>query len=146
MSPPYFLLMYNIYKPYNARARFHSGCVYKILCTENHGFETRIWNTVLKNGFTEERSSFLPSVFLALSDCVIAAHLILRSLSLGKRSNRAHTFRSQSLWRHLNRVWDRSCVYKIFKTVFLEKHGFESHLFVCFKTVFKFMTTVYKIL
>ena len=31
------------------------GCVYKILRTEKHGFETRIWNTVLKQGFTEER-------------------------------------------------------------------------------------------
>ena len=30
--------------------------------------------------------------------------------------------------------------------MFLQKHGFESHLFVRFKTVFKFMTTVYKIL
>ena len=50
------------------------GCVYKILRTEKHCFETRIWNTVLKHGFTEERlyKSFLPSVILALSDCAIA--------------------------------------------------------------------------
>ena len=41
----------------------------------------------------------------------------------------------------LNRAWDCCCVYKIFKTVFLQKHGFEMH-----KTVFKFMTTVDKIL
>ena len=34
---------------------FVIGCVYKILRTENHGFETQIWNTVLKHGFTEER-------------------------------------------------------------------------------------------
>ena len=39
------------------------GCVYKILRTENHGFETRIWNTVLQKSVYK---SFLLSVFLAL--------------------------------------------------------------------------------
>ena len=72
----------------------------------------RFWNTVLQKSVYK---SFLPSVFLALSDCAIAAHLILRSLSLGKRSNRGRAFRSRSLWRHLNRVWDRCCIYKDFQ-------------------------------
>ena len=68
------------------------GCVYKILRTKNHGFETRFWNTVLQKSVYK---SFLPSVFLALSDCAIA-HLILHSLYLGKRSNRARAFLSRS--------------------------------------------------
>ena len=62
------------------------GCVYKILRTENHGFETRFYRraSVYKE-FSPER------VFGSLG------LLILRSMSLGKRSNRARAVTSFKL-------------------------------------------------
>ena len=72
--------------------------------------------TVLKHSFTEDIIKFIRVFSRACFWLSRTAHLILRSLSLGKRSSRSRAFRSRSLWRHLNRVWDRCCVYKIFKT------------------------------
>ena len=56
------------------KAAFIRFCVPRITVLK-HGLETRFWNTVLQKSVYK---SFLPSVFLALSDCAIA-HLILRS-------------------------------------------------------------------
>ena len=70
------------------------GCVYKILLYR----ESRFWNTDLKHGFetrfygTAFVRVFSRACFLALSDCAIAAHLILRSLSLGKKTKQGARF------------------------------------------------------
>ena len=113
--------------------------------------ESRFWNTDLKHGFETRfyRRAFIRVFSRACFWLSRTAPLLRISFCAAcplAKGQTAHAFRSRSLWRHLNRVWDRCCVYKIFKTFFLEKHGFESHLFVRFKTVLNFMTTVYKIL
>ena len=99
------------------------GCVYKILRTKNHGFETRFYRRAFIRVFS--RACFWLSRTVPLRSSFCAACPLAKDQT------------GRVLWRYLNRVWDRCCVYKIFKTVFLEKHGFELHLFVRFKIVFQ---------